>query len=583
MWSLISPLGDEVPLAEMNVALRAAPGAGLPPLDYHTNGLPTAANPVRWQTEARRLTLRLEARRRAAAFPATRQALIRALNPDLAQHHGPPYLTYSGGTRALRLPIAYEAGLEQSDETTLELRLLALETTWTASAPVEQTLAVQAPLDPAGYVLERSATGDWTTLGSLGSAAAALLVAPDGTRYAGGAFAGGVARWDTATAAWVALAGLEGPVGCLAWGPDGTLYAGGSFSTQGATVAAHDGSAWTTLGTPGLAPHALAVGATGTLYVGGVAAGGGASAQRWEAGTGWIDMGAGPGGPVYSLLADGHGTLYAGGAFAGGVARWTGATWEPLGDGLAQSMGSLPDVRALAVGPDGMLYAGGTFDRADGVLASSIARWNGLAWQPLGRGLDGPVLALAARQSDGMLLVGGQFWLAGGQRMPDHLAQWNGYSWFPLGLARAAAPDVLALAAPDDHTVLVGSASSGSATRAAVNLLTNQGSAAAYPVLTIRGPGRLYHLINWSAGEALYFDLLLLADEELTINLQPGYKTVSSSFRGNLLSAVLPGSSLATWRLLPGDNAVSLFLDATSASASLHWYERYWSYDGAHA
>jgi hypothetical protein len=482
----------------------------------------------------------------------------------------------------LRLPIAYEAGLDQSEETTLELRLRALETTWAASAPAEQTLAVQATLDPAGYVLERSAAGDWATLGSLGSAPAALLVAPDGTRYAGGGFAGGVARWDAATAAWVPLSGLEGPVRCLAWGPDGTLYAGGTFSTQGDTVAAYDGSAWTTLGTPGLAPHALTVGDDGTLYLGGVAAGG-ASAQRWEAGTGWIDMGAGPGGPVYSMLADGRGVIYAGGGFAGGVAHWTGAAWEQLGDGLAQSTGSTPEVRALAVGPDGMLYVGGSFDRADGIQASSIARWNGLAWQPLGRGVDGTVLALAARQSDGMLLVGGQFWLAGGQRMPDHLAQWNGYSWFPLGLARAAAPDVTALAAPDDQTVLVGSAGSGSATRAAVNLLTNQGSAAAYPVLTIRGPGRLYHLINWSAGEALYFDVLLLDGEELTINLQPGYKTVSSSFRGNVLSAVLPGSSLATWRLLPGENTVSLFLDATSASASLSWYERYWSYDGAHA
>jgi WD40 repeat protein len=581
MWSVVSPLGDEVPLAEMNVSVRAAPGAGMPPLDYPTNGRPTASI-VRWQSEARRLTLRLETRRRAAALPTTRQALIRALNPDLVQPYGPAYLTYTGGTRPLRLPVVYEAGLEHEEASALELRLLALETTWAASAPVEHTLAVQAALDPAGYVLKRSAAGAWTTLGGLGSAPNVLLVAPDGTRYAGGAFAGGVARWDTATAAWVTLAGLEGPVRCLAWGPDGTLYAGGTFSTQGDTVAAYDGSTWTTLGIPGLAPHALAVGAEGTLYGGGVAAGG-ASVQRWQAGTGWLDMGTGPGGPAYSLLTDARGGLYAGGAFAGGAARWTGAAWEPLGDGLAQSDGSTPEVRALAAGPDGMLYAGGTFDRADGVLASNIARWNGLNWQPLGSGLDGAVLALAARQSDGMLLVGGQFWLAGGQRMPDHLAQWNGYSWFPLGLARATAPDITALAAPADQTVLVGSAASGSATCAAVNVLTNQGSAAAYPVLSIAGPGRLYQVLNWSAGESLFFDLLLLAGEVLTINLQPGYKTVSSTFRGNLLSAVLPGSSLATWRLLPGENAVSLFVDATSASASLHWYERYWSYDGAHA
>jgi hypothetical protein len=56
---------------------------------------------------------------------------------------------------------------------------------------------------------------------------------------------------------------------------------------------------------------------------------------------------------------------------------------------------------------------------------------------------------------------------------------------------------------------------------------------------------------------------------------------VTSSFRGNLLRAVVPGSTLATWRLLPGDNVVSLFVDDASASATLAWQERHWSFEGA--
>src|SRR5437870_1470682 len=75
--------------------------------------------------------------------------------------------------------------------------------------------------------------------------------------------------------------------------------------------------------------------------------------------------------------------LYAGGPFtaAGGapasrIARWGGPAvgWSTLGSGTNSS------VNALAVFDDGSgpaLYAGGTFDTAGGVPASSIARWNG--------------------------------------------------------------------------------------------------------------------------------------------------------------------------------------------------------------
>ena len=47
------------------------------------------------------------------------------------------------------------------------------------------------------------------------------------------------------------------------------------------------------------------------------------------------------------------------------------------------------DVTALAFGPDGSLYAGGSFSIAGGVAASRIARWTGVevrgpaAWFPI--------------------------------------------------------------------------------------------------------------------------------------------------------------------------------------------------------
>jgi hypothetical protein len=167
--------------------------------------------------------------------------------------------------------------------------------------------------------------------------------------------------------------------------------------------------------------------------------------------------------------------------------------------------------------------------------------------------------------------------------MPDKMARWNGYAWFPLdvNIQQTPDPDITAVAVAPDQSLLVGYGVQASAISAAVTTVTNQGTAAAYPVLTVTGPGSITQLVNWTAGEALYFNLELLDGEVLTVDLRPQYKTVTSSFHGNLLGKVVPGSTLATWRLLPGANRVSLLVDDAGASATLTWYERHWSLDGA--
>src|SRR6185503_17207171 len=59
------------------------------------------------------------------------------------------------------------------------------------------------------------------------------------------------------------------------------------------------------------------------------------------------------------------------------------------------------------------LYAAGGFSMAGGAPASHIARWNGIAWSPLGIGLDGFAPTMASFD-DGVgggpsVYVGGQF------------------------------------------------------------------------------------------------------------------------------------------------------------------------------
>jgi hypothetical protein len=58
------------------------------------------------------------------------------------------------------------------------------------------------------------------------------------------------------------------------------------------------------------------------------------------------------------------------------------------------------------------LYVSGSFMTIGGAAAPGVAVWDGAAWQALGGGADGPVLALAA--FNGGVVAGGDFASVGG-------------------------------------------------------------------------------------------------------------------------------------------------------------------------
>jgi uncharacterized membrane protein len=175
---------------------------------------------------------------------------------------------------------------------------------------------------------------------------------------------------------------------------------------------------------------------------------------------------------VYALALGPNGSLYAGGAFttAGGVetnsiARWDGTQWHPLGSGMGGSVFDIPAVSALAFGSDGSLYAGGYFTTAGGVVTNGIGRWDGFQWHPLGSGMGGgdgqdftSVLALAVLQ-DGLLYAGGYFTTAGGISA-SRIASWDGSQWSSLGsgveLFPQWRPYVYALALGPDRSLFAG-------------------------------------------------------------------------------------------------------------------------------
>ena len=155
---------------------------------------------------------------------------------------------------------------------------------------------------------------------------------------------------------------------------------------------------------------------------------------QWD-GSDWKPLGSGVNGPIRAFATTGT-NVYVGGGFteAGGqsaksIAKWDGESWEALGEGLNREGDITGLVNALAASGVNV-YAGGFFDRAGDQPAANVAKWNGAAWEPLGEGIRGTVTAMAVSGSD--LYVAGNFDMAGGQPA-DGFAKWDGQRWEALG------------------------------------------------------------------------------------------------------------------------------------------------------
>jgi hypothetical protein len=300
----------------------------------------------------------------------------------------------------------------------------------------------------------------WFDYNPYGAAGEVLAIAANESGFPNAIYIGGnftsiegnpasnVARFDGTK--WDALgAGVNGPVHALApikYGQPG-VFVGGAFSTainpDGSTVNVSNIAFW---------DH---------------------TQKRW------LPIGAGLNGNVYALEVSGY-ELYAGGAFTQVVngaavnrlARWSFSLqrWEAFGGGV--DGGTMPEVRALAVGVGGSLssprfwrsvYVGGRFTEAtnrDGskTFCRNIILWDGYdnRWRAMGTGVDDEVraLALAGRDYYSPLYIGGRFRTGvddnGAPVNLDHIAMWYYGDWRPLG--RGVNGAVTAIVPAYDHT-----------------------------------------------------------------------------------------------------------------------------------
>ena len=268
-----------------------------------------------------------------------------------------------------------------------------------------------------------------------------------------------ISRW-TGTV-WGGLGtGINGTVSTMtSFDPDGAgpgssdLFVAGAFSQAGTVAAANiarwNGASWAPLGA-GTSQGISAItgfddGSGPALYVaGGFTNAGGLAARgiaRWTP-AGWSLVGnaelSGSQSQGYTLAVynDGSGpALYLGGSFTSihngtkviqtkYIARWNGAAWAVVGDGLNAEV---TDLAVLDSGSGPFLYACGGFDLSGTTPLNRIGRWDGAVWSALDSGLNAGAHTMAALE-DGLgpaVYVGSNTFTQSGNVSAKRIARWG--------------------------------------------------------------------------------------------------------------------------------------------------------------
>jgi hypothetical protein len=628
--------GTIIALADLGFHVKAAPGAGMPPIQnsFQSYAVIDGAQFQRSRAAQRGLTLVSEAVSGTTMqdFHITRQRVIDTFKSDLVTPQQPIRFLYVGGPGTMQLDAFYDSGLEEGNRDgpmaeTMALKFVAADPYWYAPTQQGTTLAANLSLGSVNFMARRSPTGQWGTLGSNGTTVGysfgghivtSLLANSAGTIFFGGLF-GTVAgtlspmlgmyypstnRFGTLTGGTIPH--NAGGVYALAQNPNGTLFFGGLFTNIAGTNNNHIGQwagAFGTLTGGTLSPasggqvNALLFTPSGTLAVGGIFGTAGGTARTgnvtfWTGAYGTLGFG-GVGtnvGETVNSLALGldNQTLFIGGGF-GNVGGSVGTSVGFFRNGVFGTMGALRFagglglVNAMAIGANGVMYEGGLITQINAGTVNTVASWNGVQHQALGIGVAGLVRSIAIDPITGNVLVAGSIGQAGSIVTASNYAGWNGASWLLPDIS--VGTSIYALEYALDNSLYIAGDFSGLASCAAIGTAVNAGHAAVYPTLRLRnlsasGTARIYQLVNTTTGNGLYFNYTMQPGEQATLILQPGERSFQSSAFGNIFGKILPGSNLASFNLLPGTNYLSFFSDNTSLEASIFWQSRGWSSDG---
>jgi hypothetical protein len=611
---------------EKNLYMTVVGGMGLPPITNNLQSFADAPGSYYQNTKvmARPIALTFHAMHEArtqkcspaslAALHELRQMLIDVIKPDKTAGGEEFLLEYTDGDKPLYLKARYDGGLEGDWDVRNEwinsfpLRLLAVSPYYFEADQRVSSLDFQES-PGANNVLSR-VNGSWGIMNyGVDGIVERFALGKQGEIIAVGQFSlannnagaitpniavGGITYWDGEK--WNRYGnGANDIIYNVAVAPNGYVYVCGAFTAIGGVaankVAYWNGSAWNAMGS-GLNDDGvgIAVAPNGDVYVvGHFTAAGGVTAgyiARWD-GSSWHAVGTAGGlnAASYTLAISPDGeSLYVGGSFSDvygspgssmlRIAKLDIATnaFEAMGDGLNDI------VRTLKISPSGRLYAGGDFVTSGAQSIKNVAYWNGSTWVGLGMGMDG-FISVSTRvfgidiNSNAELIAVGDFTEAG-QVEAGGVAIWNGSVW--TNLDTQITQYITAVIYDKKGNIYLGADTPLQV--GGVTLVTNIGTAETNPVLYVRGQATLKFLENYTTKKRVYFDLDILSGEEVFIDFGRG--RVESTIRGDLSYAVLPGSDLRAFTLLPGENKIiALMVNDVGGLMYLSYTPRHWSAD----
>ena len=495
------------------------------------------------------------------------------------------------------------------------------------------TLASRTVISTAAAIVRRNQNGLWQGLGTgLNSSADVSLWLPDGRLLVGGAFtnAGGDANADflavydptSDTFSSLNATPLNAAVKALLLLPEGNVLVGGLFTNAGGFADADfltkltiSTGAFSALNATPLSDEvdALALLPNNNVAVGGnfLNAGGDANADylcklttstgAYSAFTSSSSLNS----VVYTLAVTKSGTLMIGGNFSAVFGQPFIAALRPPGYTVYQTLFTPANllnnaVRTITPLTNGKMIVGGDFTNVLGVsdwdyllLGTDSPTFSEIILffnpESLIAGVNAPILTSSEGQP-GVNYIGGDFTGAGGITVFDRLLQFSKNSILPIDLDLPGSPEVRHIIGRANGEIVVGFTTGSTGYTSGTTTVTNIGTANAFPIIVLQYAAAatvtaaLYSIRNLTTGQVISFNLSLLPGETLTLDLRPGFKTITSSVRGNLISSVLPGSNLATFKLSPRSNVLNLFIDIAAAAnvTSYAWWEpTYASLEGA--
>lgn len=602
--SIVSPAGAVANLNALGCKVAAYTGLGMAPIENITTPYGILGGSLLQRTVTRSRLIALAIVVQAGNYPYVQKAIQSVINqvaPSNSQQIAADLklrfqlISYNGQTAGLVLdtPVVYNGGLEGSVSGLYEERFtlffLDLNPPDTVEAAAQQPSLSYSATAPGsfGQIAYRTATGAWTFIGTpQGARPSALAYSPSGDLYYGteweGVGPGGhiMNRSGTMNQLVTITAGGDGRVYALVFDSQGRLYAGGKFNNPQNWIMFYNGASWQPVGATlnGIVFH-IAFDNAGNLYAAGQFTTPTGRAGMWN-GASWAALGTGFNGDVYDIVKGLDGFMYFAGAFttANGVtvnyvARWTGTTFVSLGGGMNNS------VYGLAVMPDGRIIATGVFTTAGGVTVNGVAVWNGQQWQSLNGGVNSNLLKAAVNPLNNDIYGYGPATASIVGTYPlTNLTKFNGSLWLPqdaLPTHDTNEDRAIAIRSTDGEIAVT--------TYTAVpygpqNILPYTGTADCFPQIKFTGPGQLYCITNYATGKAIYFNYLLLVGETATLTNGPNGISFVSSFFGNVLGRILPGSDLTVFGLIPGNNYIVPFIRSGTGATKVeliykntHW------------